>query len=65
MSKKSQAEKFKALAKEAGANQSEAAFKKRLRAVAAHIAHSSDCAMHNAPAFKAGACDCGAIKGKR
>jgi hypothetical protein len=26
------------------------------------VEHASDCAMHNAPAYKAGACDCGAVR---
>jgi hypothetical protein len=29
------------------------------------VAHASDCALHNAPAYKAGACTCGAVKDKR
>lgn len=29
------------------------------------VAHRSDCAVHNAPAFEPGPCNCGAIKGER
>lgn len=28
----------------------------------ADIQHASDCALHNAPAYEPGECDCGAIK---
>lgn len=29
------------------------------------IAHASDCAVHNAPAYKPGRCDCGVVKSPR
>lgn len=34
--------------------------KKEAQPKAKKVVHASDCAMHNAPALKAGACDCGA-----
>lgn len=59
--KQGQLDKFKAAAKEAGAEMSEADFKRSLKKVAqSKTAHASDCAVHNAPALEPGPCDCGA-----
>lgn len=56
-----QIDKFRAAAKDAGADMSEAEFKLSLKKVAqSKTAHASDCALHNAPAMEAGLCDCGA-----
>ena len=68
MAPKKQADKFKDLARELECDEDEKAFEEKLRQVAkpeARLIHASDCAMHNAPAFKAGACDCGASTTRR
>lgn len=67
----SQRERFIEAAREAGADEDEASFERRLKAVAggnsskrrdvSHV-HDSDCALHNGPAFEAGPCDCAASK---
>lgn len=60
---KQQPDKFKALARELECDESEEAFDRALRVVGApeaRIEHVSDCATHNAPAYEAGPCDCGA-----
>jgi len=64
--KKSQRDKFKEAARNAGADQTEEAFDAYLRKVAGAeaIQHASDCAIHNAPALKPGRCDCGATRGQ-
>lgn len=59
--KKTQLDRFKEAAREIGADDDEERFNKRLRAVVQQPkAHASDCSLHNAPAYVAGDCDCGA-----
>ena len=70
---KNQKSKFKEAAREVGASEDADAFDDALKQLVKvppppsvghrqkrQITHVSDCAMHNAPAFKAEACDCGA-----
>ena len=56
----SQSDKFKETARELGVDLDEDKLKEILRGMGASEAreHASDCALHNAPAFPAGACDC-------
>ena len=63
MEKKSQSQKFKDLAREAECDEDEQKFDNTLMQIAKGpeaktTTHASDCAVHNAPAYKAGACDC-------
>jgi len=72
MSKKpnTQKNKFIDAAKSIGASESSDKFDQTLGRIAKapppesvkkrKVVHSSDCAIHNAPAYEAGACDCGA-----
>jgi hypothetical protein len=62
---KSQRDRFAEAARELGCDEDQEAFDKALKKVATAskaIVHKSDCAMHDAPAYKAGACTCGAAK---
>lgn len=68
-----QYDKFREAARELGCDESEerfdaalgkiVAFKPDEKREARAVAHASDCAVHNGPAFDAGPCDCGAVKG--
>lgn len=64
----SQSEKFIAAARGAECNEDEARFEATLKVMgkseAKTVVHASDCATHDAPAFKTGACDCGATTGR-
>jgi hypothetical protein len=63
----SQKERFIETAKSLDADESGKTFEKAFSKIVPakrKILHSSDCATNNAPAFPAGACDCGAITGK-
>ena len=60
-----QRRKFIEAARELGCDEDEEAFDKALKKVATagkRVVHRSDCAVHDAPAYKAGACTCGADK---
>lgn len=59
-----QADKFRHAAREVEADESEEAFDRQLKQVVGGraIVHASDCAVHNAPAYEPGPCDCGATK---
>ena len=61
--KKTQHQKFIDKAKKLGCDDSEANFDANLAKVA--VKHASDCAVHMAPAYEPGPCDCGAIKAQR
>jgi len=71
----SQIDGFRSAARELGCDESEerfdaalgkiVAFKPDEKREARAVAHASDCAVHNGPAFDAGPCDCGAVKGGR
>jgi hypothetical protein len=66
--KRSQIQKFRETARTLGSDESEDRFTATLKTVAKHkgearaVVHASDCAVHNAPAYEAGPCTCGAIK---
>ena len=70
-SPKTQIDKFREKARELKADQSEDKFNATPRRVASKsnearaVVHASDCAVHNAPAYEAGECDCGAVKAER
>lgn len=55
-----QSEKFKETARELGVDLDEEKLKSILGRMGGRAvkAHSSDCSLHDAPAFSAGACDC-------
>lgn len=60
-----QSEKFKEAARELGADESPDALDRIMGKLdlkrKSEAQHASDCALHNAPAYEAGACDCGAL----
>jgi hypothetical protein len=59
--KKSQSDKFKEAARQLGADDDEERFDATLRKILKQPeVHTSDCSMHNAPAYQSGECDCGA-----
>lgn len=60
---KSQEDKFREAAKEHGADNSESGLNALIAKIA--VKHASDCAVHMAPAYEPGPCDCGAIKAPR
>ena len=68
---KSQIEKFRETARTLETNEDEASFNSTLQTIvrakgeARAVAHASDCAVHDAPAYKAGACTCGASKAEQ
>jgi hypothetical protein len=59
---KSQAARFREAASELGADESEDALDQAMGALdlskRSEAQHASDCAVHNAPAFPPGECDC-------
>lgn len=61
----SQLEAFMQAARQVGADESDDALDRIMGKLdlkkKSEAQHASDCALHNAPAFKAGACDCGAL----
>lgn len=68
-SAKTQRQRFIEAAREVGATEDEAAFERQIKAVAGGNSgkrrgvtedhgHDSDCALHDAPAYEAGACNC-------
>ncbi len=71
----SQRERFIEAAREIGTDEDAEAFKRRLKTLASapppesvqsrKIAHDSDCATHNGPAYEAGPCDCSLSKSER
>lgn len=61
----SQSDKFKAAAMRAECETDEAKFESTLKKIAKGseaqtVRHASDCAVHDAPAYSAGPCTCGA-----
>lgn len=68
---KSQIQKFRETARKIETDDSEERFDHFLGKVARHksearpVVHASDCAAHDAPAYEAGPCTCGAIKAER
>lgn len=65
---KSQMSAFEEAARALECDESEERFNAALGQIARHkplVQHASDCAVHNGPAYEAGPCDCGAIKGAR
>lgn len=58
--KKTQLDRFKEAARQLETDDDEERFEARLKKIVKQPnAHTSDCSMHNAPAFMAGDCDCG------
>lgn len=59
----SQRDRFEQAARELGVELDEASLRATLRIVAQPkaVSHASDCALHNAPAYEPGNCDCGAL----
>ena len=59
---KSQSDKFREAARQLETDDDEERFNNRLRGIVRQLkAHASDCSLHNAPAYEAGTCDCGAL----
>ena len=71
MAKKSQIDKFREAARAVDADDDEAKFDAALKTIAhakgeaRAVVHASDCAVHDAPAIKAGSCTCGASKAEQ
>jgi hypothetical protein len=68
---KEQAAAFRKAARELGCDDDEERFQGVLKKLgrqkgeARAVVHASDCAVHDAPAYEAGPCNCGAIKAER
>ena len=65
-----QHKRFKDTARNLECDESGESFERALRTVAQQpkaktAVHASDCALHNAPAFEPGACDCGGARDER
>lgn len=68
---KKQIDKFKETARALETDEDEGKFNTALKTIAQArgealaVVHASDCAVHDAPAYEAGSCTCGALKAER